>query len=129
MRSKFGPPRFVMSRQYLHVPHSSARQPSQTPHRFLRRRLRRDDALLDERSVRVLGRGRCAGFLALGFVGAFVGAFFGLNKFFNASSAASDRRASAVSKSAADAAFAATSRAFDASTSFCATATASSRRP
>ena len=36
--SEPGPLRFGMSRQYLHVPHSSARQPAQTLHRFLCRR-------------------------------------------------------------------------------------------
>ena len=38
LRSTPGPPRFVMSRQNLHLPHSPARQPVQTPHRFLCRR-------------------------------------------------------------------------------------------
>ena len=76
----------------------------------------------------MLGRWRIAVFLAPGFDGAVVGAVVALNKFFNASSAAarSWRRASFASKSTASkTAFAATSKAFDASTSFCATATAS----
>ena len=30
----FGPPRLLISKQYLHAPHSSAVQPSHVPHRF-----------------------------------------------------------------------------------------------
>ena len=96
-------------------------------------RLRRDDAFVGpRRAVRVLGRGRFAVFLALGFLGGagFLGAFglYGLYKFSKASSAAarSWRRASFASKSTASTtAFAATSKAFDASTSFCAMAASS----
>ena len=79
----------------------------------------------------MLGRGRFAVFLALGFLGGagFLGAFgLYLYKFSKVSSAAarSWRRASFASKSTASTtAFAATSKAFDASTSFCAMAASS----